>query len=110
MFEAGPAGGTGVLAAAVGLHNQTGRQLAQRQGLFHGVEHELGGHLDGQVSAHDLARTGIEVAPAPADQRQVRDVAYPHLVGDGGACPKSQFSATAAAKNRLWWYAASAGG
>ena len=40
LFDAGPAGGAGVLAAAVRVDNQAGCGLAQRQGLFQGREYK----------------------------------------------------------------------
>ena len=88
LGDAGAAGGAGVLAAAVGVDEEPRRGLAQGQGLRQSQQHEFGGHLRGQVPAHDPPRTGIvpggQVAPAPADQRQVRDVAHPDPVGSGG--------------------------
>ena len=83
LGDAGAAGGAGVLAAAVGVDEERGL----RQGLCQSQQHEFGRHLRGQVPAHDPPRTGIapsgQVAPAPADQRQVRDVAHPDPVGSG---------------------------
>ena len=55
LLDAGAAGDAGVLAAAIGVGNETRRGLAQRQGLFQRVEHEFGGHLRGQVLPHDPA-------------------------------------------------------
>ena len=45
LCKASAAGGAGVLAAAVGMDNQTRRGLAQRQGLFQSCEDEFGGLL-----------------------------------------------------------------
>ena len=56
--DAGVASGTRILAAAVGVENQARSRLAQRQGLFQRVEHQLGGHLGGQVPVHHPPRTG----------------------------------------------------
>jgi len=92
----------GVLTAAVGVDEAPQRGLVQRQCLFQGCEHQFGRHLRGQVLAYHASRAGIasgsQVAPAPADQQQVRDVANPHLIGALGAgWPSSRFSATVAA-------------
>ena len=88
LGDAGAAGSAGVLAAAVGVDDEPRRGLTQGQGLLQGQQHEFGGHLRGQVPTHDPPGTGIapsgQVAPAPAYQRQVRDVAHPHLVRGNG--------------------------
>ena len=88
-FDAGPASGVGVRAASVGVDDEPRCGLAQRQGLFQGVENEFGGHLRGQVPAYDPARTGVapdgQVASAPAHQRQIGDILDPDLIrGSGG--------------------------
>ena len=44
--------------------------------------------MRGQVPAHDPAGTGLapsgQIAPAPAHQGQIRDIAHPDLVRGGG--------------------------
>ena len=76
------------MAAAVGVDDELRRGLAQDQGLLQSQQHEFGGYLRGQVPAYDPPGTGIapggRVVPAPAYQRQVRDVAHPHLVRENG--------------------------
>ena len=88
LLDAGPADGGGVLAAAIGVHDEAGGGLAHGQGAFQGSNDELGGHLRVEVPAHHAPRTGVApggpVAPAPALQRQVGDVADPDLIGRGG--------------------------
>lgn len=65
-------------------------------------EHYFGGHLRGQVPAHDSARAstapGGQVAPAPAGQWQVGDIPDPDRLGrvDAGWF-SSRFAATARA-------------
>jgi hypothetical protein len=85
LFDARPASQTGILTAAVGMDNQAGSRLAQRQRLFQGHEHQFSGHLLVEVPADNAPRTGIapggQITPAPADKGQVRDVAHPHLIG-----------------------------
>ena len=44
---------TSVLAVLIGVYEQTGRGLTQRQRLFQGCKHQFSGHLQGQVPAYD---------------------------------------------------------
>jgi hypothetical protein len=88
FFDARPAIRPGVLTATVGVNNQAGSRLTQRQSLLQGREHQLGRHLLVEVPADYPPRAGIalghQVTPAPAEQRQVADIPNPDLIWSRG--------------------------
>jgi hypothetical protein len=88
FFDARPARRAGILTAAVGVDNQAGSRLAQRQDLLQGREYQFGGHLLVEVPAHYAPRAGIapgrQVTLALADQGQVGDIPDPYLIGGRG--------------------------
>ena len=73
-----------VLAALVGVHDETSRRAAHDQGATKRFADQVFGHRVAHVPAHNLARTAVEphgqLEPAPALAGRVRDVADPDPV------------------------------
>ena len=85
----GSIAGAGVLAATVGVLDQTRCRLTFADAGLQDRDHEVFGHGLGEVPAHEASREAVhqcrEVAELTARQRHVGDVADPQWV-DRGEC------------------------